>query len=140
MRFILLIGLLFTSLITVAQADSVELKATVQKLDRALLEKDQATLQSILHKDARFGHSNGWIQTRQDVLDDCKSGKLVYNKIENSNTQIIAINKNYATVRSSVNAEGTANGNTFKLSLHVMQVWMKTKKGWLLIARQSAKQ
>jgi len=32
------------------------------------------------------------------------------------------------------------NGTAFKLTLYIMQFWVKTKKGWQLIARQSAKQ
>jgi hypothetical protein len=31
------------------------------------------------------------------------------------------------------------NGTVFKMTLHVMQFWIKTKNGWQLIARQSAK-
>jgi len=72
-------------------------------------------------------------------LNDFKSGKLIYNKIENSSTAIIVINKEYATVKTNTNAEGAVNGTVFKLTLHIMQFWIKTKKGWQLIARQSSK-
>lgn len=94
----------------------------------------------ILHKNTSYGHSNGWIQTKADVFNDFKSGKLIYYKIEPSNSKILTINKKWATVRMDMNAEGVVNGNNFNLSLHVMQVWMKTKKGWQLYAGQSAKQ
>ena len=46
-----------------AQVDSVGLKDAMQQLDKALLQKDETVLKSILHKDLGFGHSNGWIQT-----------------------------------------------------------------------------
>jgi len=138
--------LLFGSLVlflfksSFAQIDSVGLKNTMQQLDKALLEKNGAVLGSVLHKDISFGHSNGWIQTRDDILNDFKSGKLVYNKFENNSSAIVSISKKYATVKTNSNAEGTVNGTAFKLTLHVMQFWIKTKKGWQLIARQSAKQ
>jgi len=132
--------LLFVSLLTVAQVDSTGLKTSMQQLDKALLEKNEAVLKQLLHKDLNYGHSNGWIQTKNDVLNDFKSGKLVYNKIENNNAGIINISKKWATVKTSTNAEGTVNGTAFKMTLHVMQVWMNTKKGWQLFARQSAKQ
>jgi Domain of unknown function (DUF4440) len=123
-----------------AQIDSVGLKNTMQQLDKALLQKDETVLKSVLHKDLSFGHSNGWIQTRTDILNDFSSGKLTYNKFENNSSAIVTISKKYATVKTNTNAEGVVNGTAFKLTLHIMQFWIKTKKGWQLIARQSAKQ
>ena len=123
-----------------AQTDSVGLKNAMQQLDKALLQKDEIVLKSVLHKDLSYGHSNGWIQSKSDILNDFTSGKLTYNKIENNSSAIITISKKYATVKTNTNAEGVVNGTVFKLTLHIMQFWIKTKKGWQLIARQSAKQ
>ena len=122
-----------------AQIDSVGLKNAMQQLDKALLQKDETILKSVLHKDLSYGHSNGWIQSKTDVLNDFTSGKLVYNKIENNSSAIIVITKEYATVKTNTNAEGVVNGTEFKLTLHIMQFWIKTKKGWQLITRQSTK-
>ena len=137
--------LLFGSLVlflfnsSFAQIDSVGLKNAMQQLDKALLQKDETVLKSVLHKDLSYGHSNGWIQSKSDILNDFTSGKLTYSKIENNSSAIIVINKEYATVKTNTNAEGVVNGTEFKLTLHIMQFWVKTKKGWQLIARQSAK-
>ena len=122
------------------QIDSIGLKNAMQQLDKALLHKDESVLRSVLHKDVSYGHSNGWIQNKNDILNDFTSGKLVYNKIENNSSAIITISKKYATVKTNTNAEGTVNGTAFKLTLHIMQFWIKTKNGWQLVARQSAKQ
>jgi len=122
-----------------AQIDSIGLKNAMQQLDKALLQKDETVLKSVLHKDLNYGHSNGWIQSKSDILNDFTSGKLTYSKIENSSSAIIVINKKYATVKTNTNAEGSVNGTAFKLTLHIMQFWIKTKKGWQLIVRQSAK-
>lgn len=123
-----------------AQIDSIGLKNAMQQLDKALLQKDEKVLQTVLHKDVSYGHSNGWIQSKSDILDDFTSGKLTYNKIENNSSAILVITKKYATVKTSTNAEGVVSGTAFNLKLHIMQFWVKTKKGWQLIARQSAKQ
>ena len=123
-----------------AQIDSTGLKNAMQQLDKALLQKDETVLKSVLHKDLSFGHSNGWTQSRADILNDFASGKLTYNKFENNSSAIVTISKKYATAKTNTNAEGVVNGTTFKLTLHIMQFWIKTKKGWQLIARQSAKQ
>jgi hypothetical protein len=123
-----------------AQIDSVELKSAMQQLDKALLQKDEKMLQTVLHKDVSYGHSNGWIQNKNDILNDFASGKLIYSKIENNSSSIVTIGKKYATVKTNTNAEGIVNGTAFNLKLHILQFWVKTKRGWQLIARQSAKQ
>jgi hypothetical protein len=137
-----LVGFLVLFLInsSYAQIDSVSLKNAMQRLDKALLQKDEKVLKTVLHKDLSYGHSNGWIQSKSDILNDFKSGKLTYNKIENNSSAIIVITKEYATVKTNTDAEGVVNGTAFNLKLHIMQFWIKTKKGWQLIARQSAKQ
>lgn len=139
MRILFIITLFFTSLAVAAQIDSIALKDAMKKLDKALIEKDEMTLKTVLHNDVSYGHSNGWIQSKTDILNDFTSGKLTYYKIENNSSAIVNISKKYATVKTNTNAEGVVNGTAFKLTLHVMQFWVKTKKGWQLIARQSAK-
>ena len=136
--FLLLWLLINTS--SLAQADSLILKTAVQKLDKALVQKDEVVLQTVLHKNISYGHSNGWVQNKTDVLNDFISGKLDYRNIESNGFSILDMTKNRATVKMNSNAEGTVNGNSFKLNLHVLQVWLKTKKGWQLYSRQSAKQ
>ena len=139
-KFLLSLLVLFIINNSFAQIDSAGLKNVMQQLDNALLQKDENVLRSVLHKDLSFGHSNGWIQSKSDIMNDFKNGKLVYNKFENNSSAIVSISKKYATVKTNSNAEGKVNGTAFKLTLHVMQFWIKTKKGWQLIARQSAKQ
>ena len=135
--FVSLVLFLFNS--SFSQIDSVGLKNAMQQLDKALLQKDEVVLKSILHKEVSYGHSNGWIQSKDDILNDFKSGKLTYNNIQNNSSAIVKISEKYATVKTNTNAEGVVNGTEFKLTLHIMQFWVKTKKGWQLIARQSAK-
>jgi hypothetical protein len=139
MRFILTICLFFTGLIAVAQVDSISLKKAMANLDRALINKDEKTLVQLLHADVSYGHSNGWVQNKNDIISDMKSGKLAYNKIENTLTKIVAVYSNWAAVRTNTDAEGSINGTAFQLKLHVLQVWLKTKMGWQLLARQSTK-
>ena len=140
MRILVLTILFFSFGLTgIAQVDSIGLKQAMQKLDKALVQKDEVVLEMILHQEASYAHSNGWVQNKADVFNDFRSGKLIYSKIETSNSKILNINKKQATVRMDMNAEGVVNGNKFNLSMYVMQVWMKTKKGWQLYARQSAK-
>src|SRR5437762_14026047 len=139
MKYILTICLSFTSAIAFAQVDSVSLKEAMSNLDKALMNKDEKALVRLLHQDMSYGHSNGWVQNKTDIINDLKSGKLAYDKIENTSSMIAAINGNWATVRTNTNAEGKVNGNAFQFKLHILEVWLKTSAGWQLLARQSTK-
>src|SRR5215204_7759648 len=105
-QFFIIVVFFYSGNIAFAQVDSVRLKETMQQLDKALLQKDETILKSVLHKDLSYGHSNGWIQNKSDIMNDFTSGKLVYNKIENNSSAIITISKKYATVKTNTNAEG----------------------------------
>ena len=139
MRLILTICLLTARTIAFAQFDSASLKQAMSGLDNALVNKDEKALMQLLHPDVSYGHSNGWVQSKNDIINDLKSGKLLYNKIENNSVVLVAINNDCATVRTNTNAEGSISGTTFQLKLHVLQVWIKAKNGWQLWARQSTK-
>lgn len=130
--------LLFVPFVLFAQTDTVSLKETVVKLDRALLQKDTVILLDILDQKVSFGHSNGWTETKQDIIKDLSSGYLLYEKLETSNIEITTGRK-WASVRMKVSAKGIVNKKAFDLQLFVLQVWIKEKNKWKLIARQSTK-
>ena len=139
MKKLLLIISVFVSVGAFAQVDSISLLQAVSRLDKALLQKDTATLSVLLDKKLAYGHSNGWIQFKKDMKDDFFTGKINYTKLESTDMRVVAIDKDWATVRFNCTAEGIANGKNFTTSLIVMQVWKKDKKGWQLLARQGAK-
>ncbi len=131
--------LVFTSWIGFAQADSIDLRKAMVKLEKAFLEKDSAVLSQLLSDDLSFGHSSGWVQAKADVWNDFASGKLEYKKINTKLSAISSINDTWAVARNNADVEGLAGEKEFKLSLHILQLWMKSSKGWQLVARQSTK-
>lgn len=137
-RIAFLFPLLFIYRISIAQQDTTQVLHAVTMMEQALVIKDSVQLEKLLHPDLSYGHSNGWVQSKREVLKDMSTGYLVYWKIENQATAI-TIKKRYATVKEKVLVEGEVNGSVFKLNLFVLQWWMKTKKGWQLMMRQSTK-
>lgn len=133
---LLTIGLLLVSSFTFAQSSFLK-EATV-KLDKALLAKDTVVLKQLLHKDLTYGHSNGWVQTKADVLKDITSGKLLYGKIDVKEQRWTTTDA-VATMRSTADVDFQLDGKPASLRLHVLQVWLKTNRGWQLLARQSTK-
>lgn len=138
MRLFVTIIWAFLAVSSFAQADGVLLKEAMVKLDRALIEKDTATLKTLLHADVSYGHSNGWVETKKEVLSDLVSGLLAYKTLANDKINLV-INEKWASARMTTKATGAREGKDFDLTLHVLQVWIKTKNGWKLVARQSTK-
>lgn len=137
MRFVIVTILLLISSLVIGQ-DTVGLKKATTALNEALLKKDAAVLKVLLHDDLSYGHSNGWLQSKEDVMADFVSGKIEYKKIE-AGAESFTITKEAVAVRSITKVDGVVNGTAFSMSLQVLQVWKRIKKNWVLIARQSVK-
>lgn len=114
------------------------LKEAEAKLESALIAQDTILLKQLLHKDVSYGHSNGWVETKADVINDLVNGKLSYYKIDTKDVKWTVIN-NVATLRNTSDIKYEVDGKAGELHLHVVQVWLKTNKGWQLFARQSTK-
>lgn len=123
----------------VAQTDSTSLLKAVTALDKALVTKDSSQLALLLDKRLSYGHSNGWVQSKSEVWADFVSGKVVYSTLQSSDIRLLTQDKDGATLVLKLQVAGQLNGKDFSMNLHVMQVWKKDKKGWQLLARQSAK-
>ena len=119
-------------------AQSSFLKEAVTKLDRALIAKDTVILKQLLNNAVSYGHSNGWVETKAEVIKDLVTQKLTYYKIDTKDVKWTVIN-NVATLRNTSDIKYELDGKLGELKLHVLQVWLKTNKGWQLLTRQSAK-
>ena len=131
-------SILFLLFVTSGFGQTSFLKDASLKLSKALIKKDTVILKQLLHKNVSYGHSSGWVENKQEVLNDLVSGKLTYNKIENEDVKWI-VDKEWASARTTANVNVTVDGKISDLKLHVLEVWLKTNRGWQLIARQSTK-
>lgn len=138
MRKFFLIFLLFTYTALNAQ-DTTAVKQAVDRLEKALVERDSTVVKSLLHNKAQFGHSNGWVQDKDEVIRDMNSGYLRYVIIDRQSVSI-KIDGKFAVAKEWMEVTGNKGGTDFKIKLFVLQQLIKTKKGWQLWIRQSAKQ
>lgn len=137
MKFLFVLFLLTAGAVN-AQKDTSAVLSALVKLEQALIEKDSVALDKLLHKDVAYGHSSGWVQNKRTVVEDMRSGFLVYKKFENHSITINA-EKEKAIVKEKVSVSGARDGKTFDLNLFVLEVWLRNKTGWQLYARQSTK-
>jgi hypothetical protein len=139
MRVLFLISLFFVYSVAAVKAQGkAELVKTVTELNEAMEQKDSIVLKKLLHERLGYGHSNGWIESKKELIEDLYNGKLSYKSIKQSAEQFEIVNTT-ATVRSMADIDVLLDGKPMSFKLHVLQVWVWEKKGWKLLGRQSVK-
>ena len=139
MKFFVFIFLFISPVLVSAQQDTSAVLKALQAFEKALVAKDDIEIEKRIENKASFGHSNGWVQSKEDVLKDMKSGYLVYLKISPVSVSIQMKDKKNALVKERMAVEGNLNGTNFASNLFVLQWWRKTGGVWKLVMRQSAK-
>ncbi len=135
MKYIVTILLFFVSVACFGQRNVGE---NSRDLDIALVELDTAFLNQYLHDELSYGHSNGWIESKRDVIEHLLSGKLRYvsirsKELSRQETGTVTI------VRAESNTRYVLDGKEGELKLHVLQVWLQNGYKWQLLSRQSTK-
>lgn len=142
MRHICL-ALLFLLTVQTAQAGKLSeagLKGIAKELDRALIEKDTVFLNRYLSAQLKYGHSNGWIETKDELKAHLFNGKLSYKSIVgNGAGPTVVIEGKTGLVREEIIVDVLLDGKALNLKLSVLQVWIFRKGEWILLGRQSTK-
>lgn len=109
-------------------------------LDKALVQKDTLTLNKLLHASLSLGHSNGWLEKKTDLLRTLKTEKISYLAIDQVGAVVIQYQKkDLITTRRDLVVTGLLEGKSFDSKLHALEVWIKERGKWQLLARQSVK-
>lgn len=121
-----------------AQTDEEKLIKTIREFHVALVNKNTVSINQQTDKVLSYGHSNGWVQTKTDLIKDFETGYISYQGFtEDSIT--VAINGNMANVRFIADITATMKGVTNTYHLKVLEVWVKKGNRWILFARQAVK-
>ena len=107
-------------------------------LRNSLLTKDSVTLSDIISNDVTYGHSNGMIQTKAQLIHDLMTGVQDYKVIEPSD-MIIRVYDNNAVVNINVAVKMNFQSKPLDMNMRVLLVWVKVNGNWQLVARQSVK-
>ena len=101
-----------------------------------LINKQLDSLENLLDDNLMYIHSNGWIETKQEVLDNLRLGKLVYTGVKIEDAQV-RMYKGAALVTGKGRFSGVNNGNAFDLNLLYTEVYVLNKKKWKLASRHA---
>lgn len=132
-------GLLLLSFVTYGQNDKTEVEQLHRKKFTWLTSKNYDSLDLFLHDELQYVHSNGWVQSKKDVLEDLKSGKLNYTQIDIVEASTARFG-NTAVVSGKGHFRGLMpDKSQFNLSLFYTEVYIKSGKRWKLVNRLSTK-
>jgi hypothetical protein len=127
----------FSSFAQSGKAEQQILDLSKRKFDW-LVNKNTDSLKYFLDEQVKYIHSNGWTQTKHELIDDCISGKLVYQKIE-INEATVRLYGTTAIVTGKGKFSGAVNQTTFAMDLAYTEVYIKKDNYWLLVSRHSNK-
>jgi hypothetical protein len=139
MKSIFLILFLFNTIVCAAQAtDEEKLTATLKEFHQALVTKNTISINQQTDKALSYGHSNGWVENKTDLIKDLETGYINYQSYKEDSIAI-TINSNMANVRFVADITATMKETANTYHLKVLEVWVKKGKRWVLFARQAVK-
>ena len=107
-------------------------------LRNALLSKDSIALSNILADDVTYGHTNGLVQTKQQLIHDVMIGVQEYKSI-NPVDMNIRVFDNAAIVNMTGVVSMMYQSKPLDFKMAVTLVWINKNGDWKLEARQSVK-
>jgi hypothetical protein len=116
----------------------MEVMMKMSELRSGLLSKDSISLSKLLSNDVTYGHTNGLIQTKAELIHDLMTKVQDYKSIAPSDMNI-RVYGNTAVVNINVGVKMEYNAKPLEMNMHVVLVWIKNNGNWELVARQSVK-
>ncbi|MEX2304499.1 MAG: nuclear transport factor 2 family protein [Bryobacterales bacterium] len=133
------IGILVSGLALAAAGSTdaeSEVRAAMIAWKEATLGKDGAALDSLLHQDLTYSHSNGRTQTKDDVVSSVAGGKSSVTGIDFGDPTV-RVYGTTALVKGIVDVHNSKDGVTATAHLDILHVWIKGPRGWQMVARQA---
>ncbi|MER3498055.1 MAG: hypothetical protein C4308_05170 [Chitinophagaceae bacterium] len=120
------------------QALQMEIMMKIFGLKNALINKDSVALADLLAEDVSYGHTNGLIQTRSQLIRSVMSAEQDYKSIDVLDMKV-RLYDNTAVVTMKSKIDMIYQGKPLMMDMNITLVWVRIKGQWKLVARQSVK-
>jgi hypothetical protein len=129
--------LLFLSIFAMSQNNDQQAVAdlSLRKIDW-LVHQQTDSLQMLLHDELLYIHSNGLVETKQEMLQNNQSGELTYISVKTDSLQVRMINST-AIVTGEGLFNGVINETRFEARLLFTEVYIRQNDAWKLISRHA---
>jgi Domain of unknown function (DUF4440) len=118
--------------------DKEDVRAADLRRISALIHADRATLDAVLGDELTYGHSDGRLQTKTELLSAVTAGAVTYRSYDGP-PPFVRIQENMALLSGIAEIEATARGTPVKLWLRYLAVYEKRDGVWRLTAYQSTR-
>ena len=121
-----------------AQSKQEKLIGSIKNFHQSLVSGNTSSLNQQTDRALSYGHSNGWVETKNEMIQHLESGYIKYHSYK-EDSLMIDMNDDMANARFVADINVTMNNNTVTYHLKVLEVWVKKSKRWLLFARQAVR-
>jgi ketosteroid isomerase-like protein len=123
------------SLAAAHPASAADDRETVARLDlafqAAVKRNDAETMAAIIHPDFILVLGNGTVVSREELLDESRSGHIVYEvQDEDPGTQVVRVYGDTAVVTARLWLKGARQGEPFERRLWFSDTYVRTPQGW----------
>ena len=103
-----------------------------------LVNKKTDSLNFVLDERLTYIHSNGWVQSKKELIADLLSGKLTYLSIEVTQDSVRMYAKS-AVVTGRGKFIASINGTASTFDLSYTETYVLQKREWKLVSRHASK-
>ncbi|HEX9423176.1 MAG TPA: nuclear transport factor 2 family protein [Pyrinomonadaceae bacterium] len=123
---------------TLSSADDEKAVAALDtEYQLAVKKNDAATMARILADNFVLVTGLGKTYTKSDLLEETRSGRVVYERQEDSN-QKVRVWGDTAVVTALLSAKGTDSGKAFDYKLWFSDTYVRTPSGWRYVFAQAS--
>lgn len=139
-KAILTVGLfvLFATPAWAASPDETSVLAAMDTWKQAMIKKDRAAFDKVLHPELVYGHSNGNLEDKALAIKHVVDGAATWEDITFTDTKV-RVRGNTAFVTGKVQYRERETAKLEVVNLAVLSVWSKGPQGWQMLARQATR-
>lgn len=132
--------LMLIAIIPAALAGPVEEVLLAEQARRtALLNRDAAAAAALLADDLRYVHSNGKVETKDDVVAGLASGRVGYERFDLSQLEGRIVTADVVVLTGRVVQRKVTDGKASDATLLFHGIWRRSEEGpWQLVGLQTA--
>ncbi len=136
-RLLLILSLLVLPAFSADPAKAVE--EAERGWAKGVTTNDFALLGKVLGDDLSYTHSNGAFDTKASYIDNLKTGKSRYFKVDHEDLKVRMLSQDTAITTCRASVLTLVNGKETPARLTFLHVFVKRNGQWQMVAHQSAK-
>jgi hypothetical protein len=125
-------------LINCASAQCEDVLLLHEEKFKWMRDKDEAALSALLHDSVQYVHSNGWVETKAEVIENIATGYLIYRNVQ-VNKASCRFEGNAAVVIGDGDFSVSLRDQAIEIPLLYTEVYIWQEGAWRLFSRHACR-